>query len=359
MSSALERLLRFAPIPRRGPAADSMATFRQIDSLPNPESFGGSFVAPSLGVRAFGLPEGHMPQFAGVSAYFEPEVLMGSRIYGADTWTPRSRNIISRLDDMHNPRMLPERGDAANLSLDQSRPLLQRYFAENPIRNAETGVSPTGDRLFAATARQYANVEDAAKNLRPNLVSNDEPTFAPFDNFPTWINGLVNRLEADNWAPRQLPQGSVSSLGNTRSTFNTALENAIDHPMGMQAGAMARDRLDAPDLTANRVAIRLPAGERGQWYDYLADELSRPVRYAEAKSEDLVPPTAIRGLTYNPYESGAETNARIMSNILGGVPVAPGLTDLPPSVLNRILWSGGGVAPWMLGLGGEDAASSQ
>ena len=363
----LDMLRRFAPVARTAPAQDSLAVFRQVDDLPDRDSFGGSFVAPSLGIRSLGLPEDRMPDFGGLTLYFDPEVLRASRMYSADTWTPRSEAILNELDARMPEQWLPSTqnpGDtylhmdpASSAPLDQTRPLLSRYFGETPIRNGEAPVSPDSDRVLAGLAQQFPSVEDATQWWRRNLVQG-QPSQRPFQDYPNFHDELAHRWATEVHSTDPLYnlnlRSAVAGPNNAaRRLTSQRLHDALDSPVSAE-GRLSRDRLDAPERTIEQFQAGLPPELRGRAYDYLNLGRDQPVTYGEAKLEDFLSPenivaatsrVGVHPITGDPYRE------RLRQMLGRDVPFATELQGLDPAVLRRLTF---GTMPLALGLEGEE-----
>ena len=357
----LDMLRRFAPVARTAPAQDSLAVFRQVDDLPDRDSFGGSFVAPSLGIRSLGLPEDRMPDFGGLTLYFDPEVLRASRMYSADTWTPRSGTIVGSLESEFPGAQLP----ALSRPLDETRPLLSRYLGEPPIRNGEAPVWLDSDRVLAGLAQQFPSVEDATQWWRRNLVQG-QPSQRPFQDYRNFHDELAHRWATEVHSTDPLYnlnlRSAVAGPNNAaRRLTSQRLHDALDSPVPAE-GRLSRDRLDAPERTIEQFQAGLPPELRGRANDYLNFGRDQPVTYGEAKFEDFLSPENIVAVTssgrnmamgsslIDPNTDLVDLN-RLRNRLGRDVPFATELQGLDPAVLRRLTF---GTMPLALGLEGEE-----
>ena len=332
MSGLLRRALDTlaGPVVSRAPARDSMVLQHGTSmGMNNPASHfvEGQLVAPSLAVRQAGLPSTAEPRFGTQTWYLDPDVLRQTRIFGADAYTPSSERVWRQAPTLG--------GNNWNETLDA-------FWGLNPIRNNESiatnPVPVNRGSLLAGMTPEYNSIDTAIEGLRGRLLADTPIDPAPFTDWRSMRDQLA--LDWGAQRGRFMPSGEVDNV------VRAQLESG---------GGLGRGHPSAGEATRLGIENSVPANLQPMLRNYLEEQLTRPVTYAEAKATGFVPLDAVRAVTGSHYTDATASSARELFNLLGReVPVAPGFHYLPSSALRRIMFSGGGVAPWMLGLGGEN-----
>lgn len=346
--SMFERVLRglAGPVVRRAPAADSMTVFRQADSPPPAELDGvgnllqQEWLAPSLGVRAIGLPEVRMPDFGGVTFYLDPEVLNNSRLYGNDVWTPRGTQVDGAMHSVLAGRRYND-PFPSDPSADERREAAALALNSMPIRNGESPISVEYNRIAAGLAPEFRTPQEMAEALRAGrLVTDGSDTTRPFQDFDTFRDQLFPYNSSGNGQP---------GVSGERMAFNRRVHDALN--WGGRDNILQRDAPDAPERTLERMLEGLNPIQRGMLESWVRTNQDMPTRYAEAKYMGFLPNDAIVAAT----APAGDFRVRLMEQALErGLPTAPTLNDLPPAVLRRLAFGAGGLGAWMPTLGGGD-----
>jgi hypothetical protein len=310
----------------RVPAADSLVVQHGGPMrLNNPAAhlYPDNLVTPSLAIRSGGLPQTLEPRFGTQTWYFDPEVLRDTRVFRADAYTPGSERVWENAPLLGDT---PEEGFRA-------------FWSQEPIRNNEilrprVSVS-RGSMLAGLTPESDLTRPTQLESLRRGLLSADSAEEKPFSE----IFGMVRRLGDTTDTPGDETRWLNRMMGDNLTT----------------GGGFGRGSPLADVNTRIAISDSLTPAQRAIWNPWVEEQLARPVTYAEAKGTGFIPMDAVRAATGSHYFNANSQGARELFNMLGReVPVAPAFGHLPRSALSRLMFSGGGVAPWMIGLGGEE-----